>query len=88
MFRPDPLILGAAFHEMFGYERPMYTLAHNTVRMVENDMSDRSTAKPVSEGSQHDQSKPVHPRLLPIHRHYAAFEPTRRAKSRMSSAVA
>ena len=31
MFTPDPLIFGADFYEKFGYERPVYTLAHNTV---------------------------------------------------------
>ena len=31
MFTPDPLIFGADFYEKFGYERPLYTLAHNTV---------------------------------------------------------
>jgi 1-acyl-sn-glycerol-3-phosphate acyltransferase len=33
MFTPDPLIFGADFYDKFGYERPMYTLAHNTVLM-------------------------------------------------------
>lgn len=33
MFTPDPLILASEFYEKFGYERPMYTLAHNTVMM-------------------------------------------------------
>jgi 1-acyl-sn-glycerol-3-phosphate acyltransferase len=33
MFTPDPLILGADFYETFGYARPFYTLAHNTVLM-------------------------------------------------------
>lgn len=33
MFTPDPLILGAEFYDTFGYERPFYTLAHNTVLM-------------------------------------------------------
>lgn len=33
MFTPDPVILGAEFYEHFGYERPLYTLAHNTVLM-------------------------------------------------------
>lgn len=33
MFTPDPLIFGAEFYTMFGYERPIYTLAHNTVLM-------------------------------------------------------
>ena len=33
MFTPDPLILASDFYERFGYERPMYTLAHNTVMM-------------------------------------------------------
>lgn len=31
MFTPDPLILGSEFYETFGYQRPLYTLAHNTV---------------------------------------------------------
>jgi 1-acyl-sn-glycerol-3-phosphate acyltransferase len=40
MFTPDPLIFGAAFYEMFGYARPLYTLAHNTVLMgpLENNL--------------------------------------------------
>ena len=33
MFTPDPLIFGADFYEKFGYDRPVYTLAHNTVLM-------------------------------------------------------
>jgi 1-acyl-sn-glycerol-3-phosphate acyltransferase len=33
MFTPDPLILGAEFYEKFGYERPLFVLAHNTVLM-------------------------------------------------------
>jgi 1-acyl-sn-glycerol-3-phosphate acyltransferase len=33
MFTPDPLILGAEFYEKFGYDRPLFTLAHNTVLM-------------------------------------------------------
>jgi 1-acyl-sn-glycerol-3-phosphate acyltransferase len=33
MFTPDPLIFGADYYETFGYERPLYTLAHNTVLM-------------------------------------------------------
>jgi 1-acyl-sn-glycerol-3-phosphate acyltransferase len=33
MFTPDPLLLGAEFYDNFGYERPLYTLAHNTVLM-------------------------------------------------------
>ena len=33
MFTPDPLIFGAEFYETFGYDRPLYTLAHNTVLM-------------------------------------------------------
>jgi 1-acyl-sn-glycerol-3-phosphate acyltransferase len=33
MFTPDPLIFGASFYDTLGYERPLYTLAHNTVLM-------------------------------------------------------
>jgi 1-acyl-sn-glycerol-3-phosphate acyltransferase len=33
MFTPDPLIFGGEFYDKFGYERPVYTLAHNTVLM-------------------------------------------------------
>ena len=33
MFTPDPLIFAADFYEKFGYDRPLYTLAHNTVLM-------------------------------------------------------
>lgn len=31
MFTPDPLIFAADFYEKCGYDRPLYTLAHNTV---------------------------------------------------------
>jgi 1-acyl-sn-glycerol-3-phosphate acyltransferase len=31
MFTPDPLILGAEYYQAFGYGRPLYILAHNTV---------------------------------------------------------
>jgi 1-acyl-sn-glycerol-3-phosphate acyltransferase len=31
MFTPDPLILAGEFYNTFGYERPLFTLAHNTV---------------------------------------------------------
>ncbi|HEX2282031.1 MAG TPA: lysophospholipid acyltransferase family protein [Thermomicrobiales bacterium] len=31
MFTPDPLILGAQYYQTFGYDRPLYILAHNTV---------------------------------------------------------
>lgn len=33
MFTPDPLIFGAHFYDTCGYDRPLYTLAHNTVMM-------------------------------------------------------
>jgi 1-acyl-sn-glycerol-3-phosphate acyltransferase len=33
MFTPDPLLFGTEFYDAFGYERPLYTLAHNTVMM-------------------------------------------------------
>jgi len=40
MFTPDPLILASDFYEKFGYDRPIYTLAHNTVMLgpLENSM--------------------------------------------------
>jgi 1-acyl-sn-glycerol-3-phosphate acyltransferase len=31
MFTPDPVIFGTEFYDHFGYERPLYVLAHNTV---------------------------------------------------------
>jgi 1-acyl-sn-glycerol-3-phosphate acyltransferase len=33
MFTPDPFVFGAQFYDTFGYDRPLYTLAHNTVMM-------------------------------------------------------
>jgi 1-acyl-sn-glycerol-3-phosphate acyltransferase len=33
MFTPDVLVFGPAFYDKFGYDRPVYTLAHNGVFM-------------------------------------------------------
>jgi 1-acyl-sn-glycerol-3-phosphate acyltransferase len=33
MFTPDPFVFGAQFYDTFGYDRPLYTLAHKTVML-------------------------------------------------------